>query len=86
MKNLAITFLFLNFALQYSILVCRYLHMIGLAQNATHRQTKSGLTGFDSGMKWYVSTRSVGGWLHNPSYRQFNWRKKLRSRCLTEAQ
>ena len=52
--------------------------------NRSAKGIKSGLTGFDSGMKWYVSTRSVGGWLHNPSYRQFNWRKKLRSRCLTE--
>ena len=59
---------------------------VRLLLNAVRWQTKSGLTGFDSGMKWYVSTRSVGGWLHNPSYRQFNWRKKLRSRCLTEAQ
>ena len=47
-------------------------------------QLFSGLTGFDSGMKWYVSTRSVGGWLLNLSYQQFNWRKQLRSRCLTE--
>ena len=59
---------------------------VRLLLNAVRWQTKSGLTGFDSGMKWYVSTRSVGGWLHNPSYQQFNWRKKLRSRCLTEAQ
>ena len=59
---------------------------VRLLLNAVRGQTKSGLTGFDSGMKWYVSTRSVGGWLHNPSYQQFNWRKKLRSRCLTEAQ
>lgn len=29
-----------------------------------------GLTGFDSGMKWYVSTRSIGGWLHNLSYQE----------------
>lgn len=34
-----------------------------------------GLTGFDSGMEWYVSTWSVGGWLLNLSYQEFNWRK-----------
>lgn len=45
-----------------------------------------GLTGFDSGMKWYVSTRSIVCWLLNLSKQQFNWRKQLRSRCLIEVQ
>ena len=45
-----------------------------------------GLTGFDSGMKWYVSMRSVDGLLLNLSYQKFNWRKQLRSRCLIEVQ
>ena len=45
-----------------------------------------GLTGFDSRMRWYVSTRSVGSLLLNPSYQKFNWRKQIRSRCLIEEQ
>ena len=47
---------------------------------------RSGLTGFDSGLEWYVSTRSVDDWLINLSCQQINWRKQLRSRCLTELQ
>lgn len=50
------------------------------------RLNDMGLTGFDSRMRWYVSTRSVGGWLLNLSYQKFNWRKQLRSRCLIEVQ
>ncbi len=45
-----------------------------------------GLYGFDGKTKWYVSMRSVGGWLLNLSYRTINWRKQLRSRCLIEVQ
>ena len=44
------------------------------------------LTGFDSGLEWYVSMRSVVCWLPNPNGHKFNWRKQLRSRCLIEAQ
>ena len=29
-----------------------------------------GLTGFDSRLEWYVSTRSVGWWLLNPNGHQ----------------
>src|SRR3712207_6345796 len=45
-----------------------------------------GLFGFDSGMKWYVSTRRLVGYLLNLSGQKINWRKQLRSRCLIEAQ
>ena len=45
-----------------------------------------GLTGFDSGLRWYVSMRSYDCELHNPVGQQFNWRKFLRSRCLIEVQ
>ena len=51
-----------------------------------HNTTNSGLTGFDSGLEWYVSMRSVVCWLPNPNGQKFNWRKQLRSRCLIEAQ
>ena len=44
----------------------------------------SGLTGFDSGMRWYVSMQSNGCELYNHFGQQFNWRKQLRSRCLIE--
>ena len=44
-----------------------------------------GLTGFDSGLRWYVSTRRLLGSLLNLSQGKINWRKKLRSRCLIEA-
>ena len=50
------------------------------------RHILSGLTGFDGEMKWYVSTRSVVSLLLNISYQTINWRKQLRSRCLTEVQ
>ena len=46
----------------------------------------TGLFGFDSGLRWYVSTRSVGGWLLNLSYQQINWQQSVCSRCLIEAQ
>jgi len=45
-----------------------------------------GLFGFDGKTKWYVSTRSVVSLLLNISYQTINWRKQLRSRCLTEVQ
>ena len=45
----------------------------------------SGLFGFDSGMKRYVSTRRLVGYLLNQSRQSINWRKQLRSRCLIEA-
>ena len=48
--------------------------------------SNKGLTGFDSGLEWYVSMRRVVYWLHNPSGHKFNWRKQLRSRCLIEEQ
>ncbi len=48
--------------------------------------SNKGLTGFDSGLEWYVSMRSVVCWLPNPNGHKFNWRKQLRSRCLIEAQ
>ena len=48
-------------------------------------RTSSGLTGFDSGLEWYVSTRSVVCWLLNLSGHKFIWRKQVRSRCLIEA-
>ena len=51
-----------------------------------HTGIDLGLTGFDSGSKWYVSTRSLDGQLLNLSDQEFNWRKQLRSRCLIEAQ
>ena len=44
----------------------------------------SGLTGFDSGTRWYVSMQSNGCELYNHFGQQFNWRKQLRSRCLIE--
>ena len=46
----------------------------------------SGLTGFDGEMKWYVSTRSVGGLLLNLSLQAINWQQQVCSRCLVEAQ
>ena len=46
----------------------------------------SGLTGFDSGLEWYVSTRSLVCWLLNLSGQKIIWRKQIRSRCLLEAQ
>lgn len=46
----------------------------------------SGLTGFDSGLEWYVSTRSLVCWLLNLSGQKIIWRKQIRSRCLIEAQ
>ena len=45
---------------------------------------RSGLTGFDSGLRLYVSMRSQDCVLHNLVGQQFNWRKQLRSRCLIE--
>ncbi len=45
-----------------------------------------GLTGFDGEMKWYVSTRRLLGSLHNLNQEKFNWRNKVRSRCLIEVQ
>ena len=48
--------------------------------------TTSGLTGFDSGLRWYVSMRSDGCVLHNTFGQKIIWRKQLRSRCLTEVQ
>ena len=45
-----------------------------------------GLTGFDSGLRWYVSTRRLVGSLLNLSQRTINWRKQVRSRCLIEVQ
>ncbi len=48
-------------------------------------QNLMGLTGFDSGSKWYVSTRSLVGYLLNQSGQKINWRKQIRSRCLIEA-
>ena len=45
-----------------------------------------GLTGFDSGQKWYVSMQCVGDWHLNPSYQRIIWRNKLRSRCVIEEQ
>ena len=60
-----------------------------IAVNVRGRQTVHGipgLTGFDSGQKWYVSTRSLVCRLHNISSRKFIWRKQLRSRCLIEVQ
>ena len=60
--------------------------MITFASEYTNDSAAKGLNGFDSGMKWYVSTRSFGSRLLNISYQQINWRKQLRSRCLTEVQ
>ena len=34
-----------------------------------------GLTGFDSGLDWYVSTRSVGCLLLNISGQKINWQQ-----------
>ena len=51
-----------------------------------HEYVIMGLTGFDSGPKWYVSMRSLVGYLHNQSGQKFNWRKQVRSRCLIEEQ
>lgn len=48
--------------------------------------TVLGLTGFDSGLRWYVSMRSGGCTLHNPFGQKFIWRKQVRSRCLIEVQ
>ena len=45
-----------------------------------------GLYGFDGKMKWYVSMRRLDGYLLNLSGQRINWRKQLRSRCLTEVQ
>ena len=46
--------------------------------------TNSGLIGFDSELRWYVSTRSIVAWLLNIRLQQINWRNFLRSRCLVE--
>ena len=43
-----------------------------------------GLTGFDSGQKWYVSMQWVGNFHLNLSYQNFIWQRKLCSRCLIE--
>ena len=48
------------------------------------KRSKKGLTGFDGKTKWCVSTRRLGGYLLNQSDQKINWRKQLRSRCLTE--
>ena len=45
-----------------------------------------GLTGFDGGMKWYVSTRSGDCRLHNHFGRKINWQQRVCSRCLVEVQ
>ena len=45
-----------------------------------------GLTGFDSGQKWFVSMQCVVGLHYNLRRQKFNWRKFLRSRCLIEEQ
>ena len=34
-----------------------------------------GLTGFDSGLRWYVSTRRLVGSLHNPRQQKINWQQ-----------
>ena len=34
-----------------------------------------GLTGFDSGLRWYVSTRRLLGSLHNLSQEKINWQQ-----------
>ena len=47
---------------------------------------QKGLTGFDSGLKWYVSTRSLVGYLLKRSEQQINWQQQVCSRCLIEAQ
>jgi len=43
-----------------------------------------GLTGFDSGQKWYVSMQSVGDLLFNRSYQHFIWQSRICSCCLIE--
>ena len=45
-----------------------------------------GLTGFDSGQKWYVSMQWVGNYHLNISYQKIIWQRKLCSRCLIEVQ
>ena len=45
-----------------------------------------GLTGFDSGQKWYVSMQWVGNYHLNLSYQKIIWQRKLCSRCLIEVQ
>ena len=58
-----------------------------IGNNSLAECTQSlGLTGFDSGQEWYVSTRRLVGYLLNPSEQKINWRKQLRSRCLIEVQ
>ena len=49
-------------------------------------QITMGLTGFDSGQKWYVSMQCVDDWHLNPSCQRIIWRKQLRSRCVIEVQ
>ena len=45
-----------------------------------------GLTGFDSGLEWYVSMQCVGDWHFNPSYQAIIWQQYLCSRSVIEAQ
>ena len=58
------------------------LHTIMLGM-MLHQQ---GLTGFDSGQKWYVSMQWVGNYHLNLSYQKIIWQRKLCSRCLIEVQ
>ena len=45
----------------------------------------TGLTGFDSVAKWYVSMQCVVDWHYNPSFQNFIWQRKLCSCCLIES-
>ena len=48
--------------------------------------TNLGLTGFDSGLEWYVSMQCVGDWHFNPSYQAIIWQQYLCSRSVIEEQ
>ena len=48
--------------------------------------TRMGLTGFDSGLEWYVSMQCVGDWHFNPSYQTIIWQQYLCSRSVIEEQ
>ena len=48
--------------------------------------TSTGLTGFDSGLEWYVSMQCVGDWHYNLSYQAIIWQQYLCSRSVIEVQ
>ena len=46
-----------------------------LPKHGAYSYTSTGVTGFDSGQKGYVSMQSVDGLLYNLRHQKFNWRK-----------